>query len=484
MKHEEILNKFQNINIMVVGDIMLDKYIFGSVERISPEAPVPILKVNSEKYMLGAAANVANNIISLGGKAFLVGVIGNDEPGTIFLNELKNRNIASSGIILSSKIQTTQKVRVISKNNQLIRLDYEETENNEETALIKIIQENIINFDLIIISDYAKGVITKNLIKTTIELSKKYNKKIIVDTKPSHKEFFKDIYLIKLNQKETEGISQIKLFNEESVSIAARYIKEYLNCHVLITRGEKGMSLLDKKNPGQIINIPTQAKEVYDVSGAGDTTMAAIGLCIAAGANLVESVEIANYAAGIVVGKFGTSIVSLSELKMRFEEQNKKIVSREKIIKILKYYKSMNKKIVFTNGCFDILHTGHVRLLQKAKSFGDILVVGLNTDESIKKIKGPERPIINQEDRAEILSSLDCVDYIVFFDENNPCEIISEIKPDIHVKGGDYNPNDYKNMPEAKIVHEYGGEVKIINLVDGKSTTNIINKIKTNLKKS
>lgn len=480
MDQKEIVNMFSKAKVLIIGDIILDKYIFGNVDRISPEAPIPVLKVNSEKYVLGGAANVANNVVSLGGKAYLVGIIGNDEAGGIFLDELKKRHIDSSGIIMSARIPTTQKIRVLAKKNQLVRLDYEETQYNEENAILEMLDIYIPNADIVLVSDYAKGAITKKIMQKIIMLCKQQDKKIIVDTKPAHKEFFKDVFLIKLNQKETEGFSGVKLVNEEAINVAGARIIQELNCNVLITRGEKGMSLFLKESNEHILNIPTQAKEVYDVSGAGDTVMASLGLSICAGADLVESAEIANHAAGIAVGKLGTSIVNVEELMAKFDEQNKKIVSRENIVKIVQELKAKNKRIVFTNGCFDILHVGHIRLLQKAKSFGDILILGLNTDSSVKKLKGPTRPIVNENERAEILSSLDCVDYVVFFDENEPSKIISEIRPDIHVKGGDYNPNDYSNMPEARIVHEYGGEVKIVNLVEGKSTTEIINKLSQN----
>ena len=305
----QILNKFKEKNILVIGDIMLDKYIFGDVERISPEAPVQIVNVKEEKFIPGGAANVANNIAALNANAFMIGVIGNDNEAIILLNELKKRNINTEGIITDNQKPTTQKVRVLGQKQQLLRIDYEKKDylNKEtESKIITFIKEKIEKIDAIIISDYAKGVITKNLMENIKKLAE--NKIIIVDPKPKHKDFYKNTTLITPNLKEAKEMAD----NEEDL------IKE-LNTSILVTKGEKGMSLLEKD--GNITNIPTKAKEVYDVSGAGDTVVATLALALASNATLKQAAILANHAAGITVGKIGTSTVTIEEIKGSLKDE-------------------------------------------------------------------------------------------------------------------------------------------------------------------
>jgi len=456
----------QTKKIAVIGDIIIDEFIFGSVKRISPEAPVPILRSKNKEFRLGGAANVANNIISLGGECILIGRVGNDS----LIKELLEQNKINFDLIIDKSFETIKKTRFIA-DTQLLRVDEEEIKsaNSDE---IKEIVKKIVDYDIIIISDYAKGMITKELMDILREL----NKIILVDPKVSNPELFKDIFLLKPNLEETKKTLKINVENEKELEKATEKLQQDYNSNILITRGKEGMSLFELgKNP---LHIPTQAKEVYDVTGAGDTVIAVIGLSLASGKKLEEAVILANHAAGIAVSKIGTATVTEKELFSDIEKENRKIKSRQEIIEIVNDLKKKGKKIVFTNGCFDILHIGHTRLLQKAKSFGDILILGLNTDESVKRLKGPSRPIVNEKERAEVLSALEFIDYIVFFDEDDPCKIISEIKPDIHVKGGDYDPNDYENMPEAKVVHDYGGKVEIIKIIEDKSSSSIIEKIK------
>jgi D-glycero-beta-D-manno-heptose-7-phosphate kinase len=304
-----ILNNFKEKNILVIGDIMLDKYIFGNVERISPEAPVQIVNVKKEKFIPGGAANVANNIAALNANAFMVGVTGNDNEANILLNELKKRNINTEGIITDQNKPTTQKVRILGQKQQLLRIDYEKKDylNKEtENKIIAFIKEKIEKIDAIIISDYAKGVITKNLIENIKKIAG--NKIIIVDPKPKHKDFYKNTTLITPNLKEAREMAD----NEENL------IKE-LNTSILVTKGEKGMSLLEKD--GNITNIPTKAKEVYDVSGAGDTVVATLTLALSSNATLKQAAILANHAAGITVGKIGTSTVTTEEIKASLKNE-------------------------------------------------------------------------------------------------------------------------------------------------------------------
>lgn len=463
------VDKFSQQNILVIGDLMLDEYVYGDVERISPEAPVPVLKVNNNEFRLGGATNVAFNVISLGGKVTVIGQIGEDQNGDKIIEELNKKGI-NHFLIRNKDYSTISKTRVVSSNQQLIRIDKEEKVFPSKEDLVKIteyIKQQ--DFNLIIISDYDKGIAHSELINTVKQLGIK----IVADPKPENLHLFRDVFAVTPNIKEAREATRLQEVNE----IGAKITKE-LNTHLILTRGKDGASLFDKGSFKHYY-LPTQAKEVFDVSGAGDTFTATLALAVASGASLYEATSLGNLAAGKVVGKFGTSTINQDELKSSFCKKTSKIKSREDLKEIIQNLKLKNKKTIFTNGCFDILHVGHTKLLQEAKSFGDVLILAINSDSSIKKIKGPDRPINNQQERAEVLAALEFVDYIVIFDESTPCQIISELKPDIHVKGGDYDPNNYQNMPEAEIIHGYGGEVRIINIVEGKSTTGIIKKINT-----
>ncbi len=314
MAPNEIINKFPNAKILIIGDVMLDKYSFGKVERISPEAPIPIVHVQSEKYVPGGAANVANNISALDGKAFIVGVIGNDYAGKILLNELKKRKINTSGIITTKNknVPTIQKNRILGQNQQLIRIDHENIEYEENKKIISNIEKLIKTCDVAIVSDYAKGVVTKEIMEKIKLICKTNNKKIIVDPKPKHKEWYKNIFLITPNTKEAYELA--KEDHDTNFDIIGKKLVSELNVNILMTRGEKGMSLFENFNNHKTIHLPTKAQEVFDVSGAGDTVVAAAAICIACGASLRESADIANHAAGIVVGKLGTATLTRKEL--------------------------------------------------------------------------------------------------------------------------------------------------------------------------
>ena len=444
---------------------MLDEYIKGDTSRISPEAPVPVLKVQSKEYRLGGAANVAYNITSLGANCTLIGQVGNDDIRNELVRELKEKCI--DYFFVENNIPTIKKTRIIAQNQQVIRVDSEEIQKISENQVKKILSfVKGRSFDVIIVADYNKGVAVPSLIK---EL-KKLNIKIVADPKPNNIELFKNVYAVSPNLKEAQEITK-----ETEFIKTGKKLEKMLNSIILLTRGPDGLSIFQK---GTHQYIPSQAKEVYDVSGAGDTFTAVFALATVASLSAYDSAIIANHAAGLVVSKFGTASLTRSEFKQTIKEEISKVKSVKEMKSLIKKLKAEKKKIVFTNGCFDILHVGHVKLLNKAKSFGDVLILGLNTDKAIKKLKGPSRPINNQEERAEVLANLNAVDFVVFFGEDTPVKIISELKPNIHIKGGDYNPEDFKQMPEAKIVKEYGGEVKIVELFNGKSTTGLIEKIK------
>jgi len=480
-KIKDILKNFEDKKILVIGDVMLDRYLIGDVNRINPEAPVPIVKVNEEKHVPGGAANTANNIASLGGKAYVLGVVGKDDARKLLEQQLKKTNINTEGLVVDEKKPTIQKVRVIGQSQQLLRIDYEEPDGyNKETEknLIDYLKKTISKVDVVIISDYEKGAITKTLASITITLCKKNKKPVIVDPKPKNIQFYKDATLITPNQKEASEITKIE--NKlENVVLMGEQLKKMLNSNILITKGGYGSSLIDLE--GDIIHIPTKAKEVYDVSGAGDTVVATLALAIAAGADLKYAAVLANHAAGIVVGKTGTATTTIKEIESLFEKEENKIKTLEELKEIIKDLKRKGKKIVWTNGCFDILHVGHIKYLQKAKELGNVLILGVNADDSpYFKSKGPGRPILKQDERAELLSAIGCVDYILFFSEDTPLKQITALEPDFVVKGGDYKEEDVVGYD---IMKKTGGKTVIIPLVGEFSTTNIINKILESHKK-
>ena len=467
MKLIETIQEFSKKHILVMGDIMIDEYIFGNINRINPEAPVPILKVlnNNREHKLGGAANTANNISALGAKCTLIGQVGNDKTKESILKLFKQFNI-NTFLIERDDFTTIKKTRLVAQNQQALRVDFEDPKPLKQkhvTKIIKFIKSK--QFDMILCSDYNKGVLTKEL----VDEIKKLNIPIIADPKPINMTLFKDVFVISPNIKEAKEITNL---TSDPEAVSKLIAKEY-NTHVIITQGSNGTSSYNK-DTNEYHHSSTKAREVYDVSGAGDTFIAALTLALASEATLYEATQIANQAAGIVVGKFGTATLTLEELKSSFNGTNSKIKTVEELIQIVQELKSKGKKIVTTNGIYDILHVGHTQLLNKAKSFGDILILALNTDSSTRRYKGDNRPINNQKERGEIAANLIAVDYITFFDEDTPENLINELRPDIHVKGGDYKKED---LLETKIVHKHGGEVKIVKLVEGKSTTDIITKI-------
>lgn len=460
----KILEHFQGKKILIIGDVMLDKYVYGDVSRISPEAPVPVVKITEEFFELGGAGNVASNVASLGGDVCIFSFIGKDEQAKILKDILEKKKIE---YYFQDNSVTPLKIRISGKNQQLLRMDVEEVcEKKFDNKMKELLLEKAENSDIIIISDYAKGVVNQDL----MDFLSDYKKKIIVDPKYKNAHFYKEVFLIKCNEKEAKEIA-----NSNDVFDSVDIIRNELISNVIVTRGEKGMIIFSDKK----IEIPTYAKEVYDVSGAGDTVIATLGLAIASGASLEEAAILANHAAGIAVEKKGTYSVGLNELENRLYFEESKILDLQKLKKIVEDLKRKGKRIIWTNGCFDILHIGHKRYLEEAKKLGGILIVGIDSDESVRKLKGPERPINNQEERAEILASMDFVDYVTIFGFGGVRTYLEELKPDFYVKGGDYNI-DTINQEERKIVEGYGGKIVLVVGVKDKSTTNTLKKIKSN----
>ncbi|PAF42249.1 D-glycero-beta-D-manno-heptose-7-phosphate kinase [Helicobacter sp. 11S03491-1] len=464
--------------ILVIGDLMIDHYIWSKCDRISPEAPVQVAEVRDESNRLGGACNVANNLISLGAKVGICGTIGDDETGKWLIKNLDLLGIDIANIFILNNRPTTKKTRVIVSNQQVLRVDRE-----DKTIIPKSISQEILanleneisKYDCIILSDYNKGVLNDTLTQQIITLARSENKLILCDPKGNDYSKYRGSTLLTPNKNEAQIATKTTITDDASLAHTLKILKE--ECHLsipLVTLSEDGIGLLDKHD--KLIKIPTIAREVYDVTGAGDTVIAALGFALSEGLDIYKSCEFANAAAAVVVGKVGSASVTHAEIIQYLHYQNHssdfndKILSQTSLLTILQSMK--NKKIIFTNGCFDILHKGHVYYLQKAKNLGDILIVGLNSDKSVKKLKGEQRPINSQEDRAFVLAGLESVDFVVIFDEDTPEELVASIKPDVLVKAKDY---EGKEIAGSK----YAGEIKLIDFVEGKSTTNIVNKVQS-----
>lgn len=472
------LNKIKKKSILVVGDVMLDNYYVGEIKRISPEAPVPVFRKKGQKSVLGGAANVAANLVAANQKVAMMSIIGNDENGRKLFDLFKEKGISTDLVQILDR-NTTIKTRFLAGNNQqVLRLDVEDTtpiSYDESMEMLKKLKKVINGYHLILLSDYLKGLLTYDFTQGVIRLAKEYNIPVIIDVKDPHIEKYQGAFLLKPNLKEIRDLTGMPAHTDDEIVEAAEKLRTSCNCKfVLCTCGARGMVLVGKNhNP---FFVKSQVREVFDVSGAGDTTISYLAAAMANGVEMNDAVAIANYAAGIQVGKIGTSTVCIQEVRDFLSNEDNgtfhKILHQED----LKTFRqdNANKKIVFTNGCFDILHVGHKRYLQEAASLGDILVVGVNSDESVRKLKGPTRPVNPEQERVEMLCAMSFIDYVIVFGEDTPYELIKKIQPDVLVKGGDYKPEEVvgKDIVEAR-----GGKLKLIKFVDGKSTTNIINKI-------
>lgn len=467
------LPDYQKADVLVVGDVMLDRYWYGPTKRISPEAPVPVVTINQTEERPGGAANVAMNIAALGGKARLIGLVGQDERAQILNETLLSLDVKSDFIALPD-CPTITKLRVMSRNQQLIRLDFEEGFHHVDVKLIlERMKSALPHVNVVIFSDYAKGALAH--IAPMIQLAKEANVVTLVDPKGSNFEPYRGASLLTPNMSEFEAVVGVSRSEEEIVEKGLGLIRQFDLGALLITRSENGMTLLREGH--EALNLATLAKEVFDVTGAGDTVISVLASSLSAGKSLDDACALANAAAGVVVGKIGTSTLSTIELMRAIygSSQAGFGVLREKALKnAIQIAKSHGEKIVMTNGCFDILHAGHVAYLNEAAKLGDRLIVAVNTDDSVRRLKGPGRPINPTDRRMAVLAGLGAVDWVVSFDENTPQRLIGEILPDILVKGGDYKAEDIAGGEE---VIAAGGKVHVLNFEDGCSTTEIINSI-------
>ncbi|UDG81342.1 Bifunctional protein HldE [Candidatus Profftia lariciata] len=468
------LPNFYQANVLVVGDVMLDQYWYGHTNYISPEAPVPIVTVCTIEDRPGGAANVAMNIASLGANVHLIGVVGIDNTAQKLKSKLSSMNVKYDFLSVSTH-PTIKKLRILSRNQQLIRIDFEKNFNDiNHTPILEKIQRILPGLGALILSDYAKGAL--HSIKNIIQLARKENVPVLIDPKNINCEHYRGATLLTPNLSEFEAIVGQCNNDQELVSRGLELMHTFEIMALLITRSEHGMTLLQHQKPP--LHMPTQAREIYDVTGAGDTVIAILATCIAAGISLEEACLLANSGASIVIGKLGTSTVSKKELSNIIDKHSENpcgIMNKNELKIFVSNARNIGARIVMTNGVFDILHVGHISYLSNARKLGDCLIVAVNSDNSTRRLKGKGRPVNTLAQRMNMLAALKSVDCVISFEEDTPQSIIAEILPDLLVKGGDYKLED---IVGSKEVIAAGGEVRILNFKNGYSTTNIIQTIR------
>jgi len=464
--------KNKNPSILVIGDLMIDHYLWGECERISPEAPVQVVNIQKESTILGGAGNVINNLKALGAKVDVISVVGDCLTSKELKALLDDIEVPTKYVFTQSGRVTSKKSRIIASNQQVSRFDRESTDEintNSQNFILESFNEIIKNYELILLSDYGKGVLTEELTQSIIKIAKKHNKKVLIDPKGSDFSKYKGAFLLTPNRKEAMEATNIDSSLKESI---IRLKKDFDLDVSIVTLSDEGIAIYDN----ELRIHPTSTQEVYDVTGAGDTVLASLGFAISCNLDIDSAVQFSNLAAGVVIGKIGSSTATLNEIieyesSLHKSSSEEHIKNLEEICLLTKDLKERGKKIIFTNGCFDLLHIGHIRYLEAAKNLGDVLIIGLNSDKSVQLLKGSGRPVNNQTDRAYILAAMEVVDYVVIFDEKTPYNLISMIKPHTLVKGGDY---EGKEVVGEDIVDE----LKFIEFVKGRSTSKIIEKIK------
>lgn len=505
-----IAESIKDVRVLVIGDIMLDQFVHGDVERISPESPVPILVVQNEHAMLGGAGNVLSNLKGLGAECAVIAVIGGDVQGQQLQERLKDFAAEAACLVVDCTRPTTVKTRFLSGMQQLLRTDFEKKENISpeiENDLIKQFDRELENCGAVVISDYGKGILTDRVLKHVIQTARKKDIPVLVDPKGDDYKRYKGASIVTPNKKELIEASKMPAGDDQQVSEAAHNVMKLAGIDAVIaTRSKDGMSVVQRHSK-EAVHIPASPVEVFDVSGAGDTVIAVAAASLAAGADIVQAAQLANIAGNIVVTKVGTAPIRMDEMQDALVSlqgmttqgmatdpmstptpdlkahslQQAPICNWDQAIEVMQRWRAKNYTVGFTNGCFDILHRGHAQYLGEARARCDRLIVALNSDASVKLLKGETRPVHDEMSRAAVLSSLSCVDMVVFFgaseqgQDNTPCELLSVLKPDLYFKGGDYTIDQ---LPEAKIMAAHGGEVSLLSFVDGYSTTGAIEKMK------
>jgi len=469
-----LLVRLPHQSILIVGDLMLDEYLDGDSSRVSPEAPVPIVRFSGRRSVPGGAANAAANVVALGGRATLVGITGDDEAGRELAKACEIRGIRL--IAIRDGRETTRKVRVLGQRQQLLRVDYEASSaigGDTESRLLEECSRELARADAIVISDYAKGVVTARLCEHVIGQARSTGKTVVIDPRPQHATFYRGCDYLTPNWKEARALldwPEVPATHEEILR-TGRGIADRFECGVVLTLGPRGITLFPRGG-GEPVAAAAAAREVFDVSGAGDTVVAAFALATAAGASAAESATFANRAAAVVVGKHGTATVSPEEM-LTSGQAEPHVVRREDLRSLAETLRGLGKRIVTVNGTFDVLHAGHLHILKEAKLQGDVLVVGLNSDASVRANKGQKRPVVPQAQRADLLLALRYVDYVHIFDEPVPMAFIAEVRPHVHVNGAEYG----EDCVESGVVREIGARLHLVPRLDGLSTSGLIERL-------
>ncbi|MDB5876250.1 MAG: bifunctional heptose 7-phosphate kinase/heptose 1-phosphate adenyltransferase [Ramlibacter sp.] len=469
--------------VLCVGDLMLDEFVYGEVSRISPEAPAPVIAVQRSETNIGGAGNVARNVASLGARCIFVGLIGEDEAGAKLKAQLSQENRIESVLVSDQSRPTTRKVRFVSEHfsTHMLRADWElaaPAAADIEQKLIDAILPHLPHADIVLLSDYAKGVLTARVIRNVIDAARKLGKRVIVDPKSANLAIYRGATLLTPNRKEVAEATRSRADSEKSIAEAAQDAMQLADCEaILVTLSEHGMTLVPRD--GEAVHVPAHPVKVRDVSGAGDTVAAVLALTLAADADWETALRMANAAAAVAVSKKGTAIVTLAELRRKILP-HAFLAAEEKIVAVssdldaqLADWRRQGQRIGFTNGCFDILHPGHVKVLTAARAACDRLVVGLNSDASVKRLKGEGRPVQDERARAEVLAALEAVDLVVIFEDDTPIKLITQIKPSVLVKGGDYTRD---KVVGHEIVEAHGGEVLLVEVLPGFSTTSLVDR--------
>lgn len=465
----------RGVRVLCVGDAMLDRFVYGEVERISPEAPIPVVRIQREAAMLGGAGNVVRNLVALGAAPAFVAVVGDDEAGRELGRLIGELPGVDPCLVIEPGRQTTIKTRYVAASQQLLRADRETaTAVRPQTSakVVELVAELLADVHIVVLSDYGKGVLTPQVVADIVRLAAQAGKRVIVDPKGFDYRQYRGASVLTPNRKELGEATKMPVTGDQAIVAAARHLIETCGVEaVLATRSQEGMTLVGRH--GDAVHLPAEAREVFDVSGAGDTVLATLAAAMAAGATMAEAAKLANIAAGIVVGKVGTAVAYAGEVlaalrQHDLHEGDVKVMSLDEAVDAAARWRRKGLRVGFTNGCFDLLHPGHVSLLNQARAACDRLVVGLNADDSVRRLKGPTRPVQHEAARATVLASLAAVDAVVLFGEDTPIELIGAIRPDVLVKGADYTID---KVVGADIVQSYGGRVLLADLAAGFSTT-------------
>jgi D-beta-D-heptose 7-phosphate kinase/D-beta-D-heptose 1-phosphate adenosyltransferase len=469
------VSTLKGVHILCVGDVMLDRFVYGEVDRISPEAPIPVLRVCRESAMLGGAGNVVRNLVALGSMPHFLSVVGDDLSGRDITRQVGEHQEVDPFLIVETNRQTTIKTRFFAGSQQLLRADRETSDPLVDTSRQQLLDTAGKLFPVVgvvVLSDYGKGVLTRQVVRALIDGARAAGQPVIVDPKGADYSIYAGATVVTPNRKELHEATKMPIGSDDEIVTAARHLIHTCGIeNVLVTRSQDGMSLVSDK--GTVFHLPAEAREVFDVSGAGDTVVATLAAALAGGAPLSEAARLANVAAGIVVAKVGTAVAYASDLMAALHNADihageLKVATRTGAVELLDRWRHKGQRIGFTNGCFDLLHPGHISLLGQAKATCDRLVVGLNSDASVQRLKGPTRPVQSEVSRATVLASLTSVDLVVIFDEDTPLELLTALRPDVLIKGADYTVD---KVVGAELVQSYGGKVVLAELVQGQSTT-------------